>query len=242
MLEEIKKYWDTRPCNIRHSDAPFGSKQYFNEVEARKYFVEPHIPKFAEFDKWKNKKVLEIGCGIGTDAVNFARAGADYTALELSSVSLDITKKRFESFNLKGRFLQGNAEEFDFSEKFDLIYSFGVIHHAQFPEKIIDKIIKNGAELRIMLYSKDSWKNALIESGFDQPEAQSGCPAAKVFSEEEIKRLFPGAVIRKEHIFPFQIEPYKRYEYILEPWFQAMPPELFKALETKLGWHWLIKL
>src|SRR5262249_4554724 len=94
-IQEVKDYWNRRPCNIRHSPKPVGSKEYFDEVEARKYFVEPHIPGFAEFARWKDKEVLEVGCGIGTDATNFARAGAKYTGIELSETSLDLAKQRF---------------------------------------------------------------------------------------------------------------------------------------------------
>jgi len=54
-----------------------GTREYFDEVEARKYFVEPHIPRFAEFERWQGKKVLEIGCGIGPDTVTLARQGAN---------------------------------------------------------------------------------------------------------------------------------------------------------------------
>ncbi|MCS6894612.1 MAG: class I SAM-dependent methyltransferase, partial [Bacteroidia bacterium] len=62
-IDNVQKYWDNRPCNIRHSPKPVGTREYFDEVEKRKYFVEPHIPRFAEFPRWKGKKVLEIGCG-----------------------------------------------------------------------------------------------------------------------------------------------------------------------------------
>ena len=94
-IENVEKYWSDRPCNINHSKKEFLSKEYFDEVEQKKYFVEPHIQKFADFEMWRGKKVLEIGCGLGTDSINFARHGSDLTIVELSSRSLEICKKRF---------------------------------------------------------------------------------------------------------------------------------------------------
>jgi 2-polyprenyl-3-methyl-5-hydroxy-6-metoxy-1,4-benzoquinol methylase len=76
-ITKVSDYWNSRPCNIAHSPQPVGSREYFDEVEIRKYVVEPHIPSFAEFERWRGKKVLEIGCGIGTDTINFARCGRE---------------------------------------------------------------------------------------------------------------------------------------------------------------------
>lgn len=250
-IEDVAAYWNRRPCNIKHSLKPVGSREYFDEVEARKYFVEPHIPGFAEFDLWNEKKVLEIGCGLGTDATNFARAGAVYTGVDLSSESLALARTRFEVFGLSGEFYEGNAEQLDTLMPrggFDLVYSFGVIHHTPEPRKVIEaarRVIAPDGELRIMLYAKDSWKDIMIGAGLDQPEAQSGCPIAFTYSQNEVRDLLSGQFevtdISIDHIFPYVIEKYVKYEYEPQPWFKVMPEEMFKSLEKTLGWHMLIK-
>ena len=250
-IQTVQSYWDARPCNIRHSTKPVGTKEYFDEVEKRKYFVEPHIPGFAQFERWNGKKVLEVGCGIGTDTMNFARAGASVTAVDLSDESLKLAKRRAKVLGLEEKisFYQANAEELSSSvavEPYDLVYSFGVIHHTPNPRNVVSQIksyMKSSSELRMMVYAKNSWKNIMIEAGFDQPEAQSGCPVAFTFTPEEARDLLEGfhvVEIKQDHIFPFVIEKYIQYEYEIVPWFAAMPQEMFTALEKKLGWHMLI--
>jgi len=249
-IEDVKTYWDRRPCNIRHSQRQVGTREYFDEVEARKYFVEPHIPGFAQFERWRRKQVLEIGCGIGTDAVNFARAGADYTGVELSPRSLALAQQRFAVYGLKGRFHNCNAEDLGAvvaPHSFDLVYSFGVIHHTPDQRAVVEqarRVIRPNDDLRIMLYASNSWKAIMIEAGLDQPEAQSGCPIATSYSRDMVEELLAGLfeIISAEqtHIFPYAVDKYVQYEYVVQPWFRAMPPEMFRALERRLGWHYLI--
>ncbi len=262
-LEQVKKYWDSRPCNIRHSPKPLGTREYFDEVEKRKYFVEPHIPVFAEFEKWRGKKVLEIGCGIGTDSINFASAGAKLSAVELSQKSLEICRQRFGVYGLRANFYLGDAEKLNTFvpvEKYDLIYSFGVIHHTPHPEKVIEEIKKYcgpETEVRLMLYSKWSWKILWIILRYGNgmfwkaeelvpkySEAQIGSPVTYVYSFGDIRKLLTGfkiIEIHKDHIFPYEIEPYKRYEYRKVWYLRYLPKSAFRQLEKALGWHTLIR-
>lgn len=246
-MEQVINYWNRQPCNIKHSSCEVGTREYFEEVEKRKYFVESHIPNFAEFSKWNGKKVLEIGCGIGTDAVNFAKHGAEYTGIELSDVSLDITRKRFDLFGLKGAFYNIDAQDMEalsiVGTDFDLIYSFGVIHHSPDPQKIIDncfQLMKPDGTFKIMMYAEHSWKKIMIDSGLDQYEAQSNCPIAYTYTNDHIHtmlRQFRNVQIQQTHIFPYKISEYKQYNYVKEDWFDCMPEDIFRALEQKLGWH-----
>ena len=161
-IEDVKKFWNDRPCNVRHSKKEIGTKEYYDEVERKRYTAEPHIPNFADFKSWQGKKVLEIGCRMATEGINFARSGAEYSGTDLSAESLDLAKKRFEVYNKEGKFYLGNSEKLSSFlpiEKYDLIYSFGVIHHSPHPEKIISEIKKymhENSVLKIMLYASES--------------------------------------------------------------------------------------
>jgi 2-polyprenyl-3-methyl-5-hydroxy-6-metoxy-1,4-benzoquinol methylase len=262
-IDEVQRYWNERPCNIRHSPRPVGEREYFEEVEARKYFVEPHIPDFADFERWKGLRVLEIGCGIGTDTIGFARAGASVTAVDLSDRSLEVASQRAEVFGLEDRirFLQADVEQLsDFlpAEKFDLIYSFGVLHHTPHPDRalrVLRQYLQPGGSLKIMMYHRLSWKVFWILMGYGRgqfwkldeliarwSEAQTGCPVTYSYSRRELAALLEetGYAVDDmfvDHIFPWKISEYVNYRYQKVWYFRILPDALFRALERRLGWH-----
>lgn len=251
-IDTVRDYWNRQPCNIKHSTAPLGSRQYFDEVESRKYFVEPHIIGFANFPQWSGKSVLEVGCGIGTDAVNFCRYGAKYTGIELSDESLVIAQQRLKIFGLDGSLHKANVEEIgkdtSWHAEFDLIYSFGVLHHTTDISRALSTLrlfSHKNTVLKVMVYAKNSWKQKMIEAGLDQPEAQYGCPIANSYTAEEVHYLFESAgfqitQLQQDHIFPYKIPEYKNYQYVKQPYFESMPDEVFRVLEKNFGWHLLI--
>lgn len=262
-IARVRDYWNNRPCNIHHSTAPIGTREYFDQVEARKYFVEYHIPSFADFEHWRGKKVLEIGCGIGTDTISFARAGAWVTTVDLSDKSLDLARQRAAVFGLQDRirFCPGNAEQltsFLPVEPYDLIYSFGVIHHTPHPDAVVERLrhyTQPGSTIKIMVYHRRSYKVGwiLLTDGKGQfwklpqlvaknSEAQTGCPVTYTYTRREGRQLLEkhGFRVRKvevEHIFPYRISDYIQYRYVKAWYFRWMPNPIFRALEQRFGWH-----
>jgi 2-polyprenyl-3-methyl-5-hydroxy-6-metoxy-1,4-benzoquinol methylase len=249
LKQKIADYWNNQPCNVKHSNKSVGTKEYFEEITKKKYFVEPHIPVFAGFYLWQGKRVLEIGCGIGTDAAEFAKHGAEYVGVDLSKESIELAKQRFIIDDLQGEFHTYNAEDdLTWLGKFDLVYSAGVLHH--YPDvtaivKNIHQVLKQDGEFRFVVYAKNSWKYAMIQKGLDQFEAQSGCPYAKAYTKEEIYNLvdslFNIVRIRQDHVFMYNVEKYKQHIYELEPWFAAMPEDMRNTVKEYLGWHFLVK-
>lgn len=266
-IDSVKAYWNARPCNIRHSPKPIGTRDYFDEVEARKYLVEPHIPGFAEYSRWKEKRVLELGCGIGTDTMNFARAGARVAAVDLSLKSLDVAAQRARVFGLSDRITFHNADGEELSkvlpvEPYDLVYSFGVIHHTPHPERAVAELrryLKPGGTLKVMVYYRYSWKVLWILLGYGRgrfwrlkrlvathSEAQTGCPVTFVYGKAEARRLiesggFKVTRMAVDHVFPYRIDDYVQYRYVKTWYFRLLPKRLFRNFERVFGWHLLLE-
>lgn len=249
LVNKIVEYWDRQPCNINHSLRQIGDEQFFIESSNKRYYVEPHISTFAQFHQYQNKRILEVGCGIGADAAEFSKHGAEYVGIDISKNSLELAKKRFEILNLSGQFYNMSGDD-DLTHlgKFDMVYCVGVLHHYPYPRKILEQIhnvLSPNGELKFLVYAKNSWKYAMIRKGLDQFEAQAGCPLAKVYSIEDVYNLVEGLFnierIRQDHCFMYNVEKYKQGKYELEPWFASMPENMREAIKEYLGWHLLIK-
>jgi len=255
-LKKIKDYWNAQPCNINHSYKPFLTKKYFNEVTKKKYFVEKHILKFANFKKYKNKTVLEIGCGIGTDAIEFIKNGAKYYGIDYSEKSIEICKKRIEVFCLSKKnpnFLVDNCEELKkikkLKKKFNLIYSFGVLHHTENMRKAFTRIYEianKNTDIKIMLYAKNSYKNFLLKKTKYRYEAQKGCPVVHTVNNQDVFNLIKKKfkIIKKyqDFIFPYKINDYKKNKYVKIDHFKVMPKKIFNILQNNIGEHMMLEL
>jgi ubiquinone/menaquinone biosynthesis C-methylase UbiE len=159
-LSEVREFWNASPCQSDLSHAA-ERRRYFDEISNKRYNGrEWHIPVTANFPAYKGKDMLEIGCSIATDGLEFAKAGANYTGVDLTPHSIELAEERFNIFGVPGNFVVANAEELPFPDNsFDHIYSFGVIHHSPHPEKIaaeMHRILRKGGTFTVMLYNRPS--------------------------------------------------------------------------------------
>jgi 2-polyprenyl-3-methyl-5-hydroxy-6-metoxy-1,4-benzoquinol methylase len=158
-IDDVREFWEGHPCGAETAVAE-DRLEYFLGLEHFRYANAPYILKAAEFDTFAGKRVVEIGCGLGTDGAQFARAGADYFGIDLTSAAVGLARENFEVRGLQGEFLVADARQLPFeADSFDHVYSFGVIHHSPEPRAIVEemhRVLKPHGTVTVMLYNRTS--------------------------------------------------------------------------------------
>jgi len=205
--KQVQEYWDGEPCNTRAGKpSPEGSLEFFERIEDSRYEDQSFIHAFVQFTRWREKKVLEVGCGCGTDFIQFVRAQARAYGIDMSQHSVELTKKRLHHYGLDAEVIVGDGENLPFtSEQFDLVYSWGVLHHT--PDtgraiKEIYRVLKPGGYIKAMVYHRFSTMGwvAYLKYGLLRGKPFTSLskamsefvesPGTKAFSMKEVKSLF----------------------------------------------------
>jgi ubiquinone/menaquinone biosynthesis C-methylase UbiE len=158
---EVRRFWETTPCGSWDATAPEGTSEYYAQIERRRYELEPFIHRFAEFGSTHGLQVLEIGVGLGTDHIQFARAGADLHGIDLTDRGVELVRRRLGLEKLNSDLRVADAEALPFADgAFDLVYSWGVLHHTPDTRRAIAeavRVLRPGGRICVMVYSRHSW-------------------------------------------------------------------------------------
>jgi len=162
-----QRTWNATPVGSQRSIAEPGTLQYFQDLRAYRYGYEtPFIPRFFRFGDMAGKSVLEVGVGNGIDAAEIAEAGARYTGIDVTARHLELTRRHFELRELPTpRLVCGDLLETDLGETFDIVYSFGVLHHIPREREYLGHLrglLRPGGRLLLGLYGKYSLFNAYL--------------------------------------------------------------------------------
>lgn len=160
LKNEVARYWNKASCGTDHIQEEKFSHAYFEAIEKHRYEVEPEIFSFAQFSRFFGAQVLEVGVGAGTDFIQWVRSGAIASGVDLTEEAITNVKQRLSLYDLEAEVKVADAEKLPFEENtFDLVYSWGVIHHSPNTQKCFEEIVrvaKPGASIKIMIYNRRS--------------------------------------------------------------------------------------
>lgn len=161
--DQVRAFWENEPCGTDRSvtgELELGTREWFEQVERTRYAREPFIHAVAQFTRHNNKRILEIGVGAGTDHLQWARAGCECFGVDLTEAAIEATRRRLELYRFSSTLQRLDAESLPFADNaFDLVWSWGVIHHSERPERVmaeIYRVLKPGGEFRGMMYKRRS--------------------------------------------------------------------------------------
>ena len=243
LLTSIAAYWDEHIHDLTVTTDPIGTPGFFRQLDEYRYDKLNYLPRLVNFDGYKEKKLLEVGCGAGIDLVRFARGGANVTGIDLSKTAIDLAHKNLEQREQSADLRVMNGECMEFADNtFDVVYAHGVLQYTPDTEKMIaeiHRVLKPGGEAIMMVYNKHSWLN-LMRTVTNVPLEHEDAPILKKFSVSELKQLlhrFHDYRIVPER-FPVRTRLHSGWKALLfnnvfVGTFNLMP----KSWIRRFGWH-----
>lgn len=242
---DVRKYWEHHIHDLEITKHPVGSRGFFDDLDQYHFEKLHHLLRLVDFDGYKGKKVLEVGCGAAVDLARFAKGGAIATGVDLAPSAIELARANFQQQGLRGEFHVADGEALPFGDNsFDLVYAHGVVQYTADPKKLVEecrRVLKPGGEAIFQVYNRVSWLNALsklMKVGLEHDDA----PVLLKFSIPEFRRLVGG--FREVRIVPERFPVASRlhggwkgalYNGVFVGTFNALP----RGLVRRFGWHLL---
>lgn len=231
--EAVRDFWESEACGER----------YGPDQDRLRYELEPEILRFADFPSASGKRVLEIGVGMGADFLRWVRAGAEATGIDLTERAVGLTRERLRQQGLTAEVRVADAEALPFPDgQFDLVYSWGVLHHTPEPSRALmeaQRVLAPGGVLKLMLYHRRSWvalgawgRFCLLRghplTSLRQAVGYVESPGTQAFTPSEVRSLLPS-------IPGVEVSP------LLTHWDRKVAPRIAALFGRRFGWFLLVK-
>lgn len=262
--KDVRKFWENNPFHLYESKEEEGSKTFFENLDRiKRNDVEVYTAQFWKFDNFRSKRVLDIGCGPGWYALQYAKNGAKTYAVDLTGKALKLTQKHFAHYNLICYLTQADVQHLPFKDgSFDFISGSGVLHHAPDIKKAISevhRVLKPGGRATFSIYNRNILLNKyvfcvtrlVVRFTLNAPKRE-GIEYAS--SPEEFVRMYDGddnpvgrPYDRKEIIelfSQFYIEGLAPHQFLLRffPFGRFIPHFIRRLLDRFFGIHWYIEV
>jgi len=193
VIDAIRDYWNHRIHDLEMTDEAVGTKAFFDDLHEYRFDKLHYLPQLVDFSSFRGQRLLEVGCGIGTDLVRFAQGGARVTGVDLAETAIDLARKNFTLNGVVPEELRvANGEALPYTDAvFDVVYGHGVIQYTSNAPQLIrecHRVLKPGGMAIFMVYNRVSWLNAmskLMKVALEHEDA----PVLKKYSIAEFKEL-----------------------------------------------------
>ena len=244
LTRQVRAYWNERVHDLEMTDAPVGTKSFFDELDDYRFDKLAYLPRVVDFTAYRGKRLLEIGCGIGTDLVRFGRGGARVAGVDLSETAVRLARRNMELNGQPGEvFAIADGARLPFADgSVDVVYAHGVLQYSADPRGIVceaQRVLRPGGHAIFMVYNRRSWLMALsqiMKVGLEHADA----PGLRLYSIGEFRRLLDG--FSSVRIVPERFPVRSRlhhgwkaaaYNGVFVGLFNAIP----RPFVRRFGWH-----
>lgn len=244
-IDDVRAYWDRHIHDLEITTHPPGTRGFFDDLDHYHFEKLHHLLRLVDFDRYRGRSVLDVGCGAGVDLARFAKGGAVVTGVDVAPSAIALARANFEQQGLRGDFHVASGEQLPFSDdSFDFVYAHGVVQYTASPQQLVNdvrRVLKPGGTAFFQVYNRISWLNALsklMKVGLEHEDA----PVLLKFSLGEFRRLLTG--FREVRIVPERFPVKSRlhkgwkgavYNGVFVGTFNALP----RPLVERFGWHLL---
>lgn len=244
-VDEVRSYWERHIHDLEITTHPVGSRGFFDDLDQYHFEKLHHLLRLVDFNGYRGRPVLEVGCGAAVDLARFAKGGAICTGVDIVASAIALAEANFRQQGLTADLRVANGEALPFPDNtFDLVYAHGVVQYTADPQRLVDevrRVLKPGGEAVFQVYNRVSWLNALsklMKVGLEHDDA----PVLLKLTIGEFRRLLSG--FSRVRIVPERFPVKSRlhggwkgavYNGLFVNTFNLLP----RALVRRFGWHLL---
>jgi SAM-dependent methyltransferase len=242
---QIRQYWNAHIHDLEITRHPVGSPGFFADLDAYHFEKLHHLLKLVDFDAWRGRAVLDVGCGAGVEVVRFARGGATAIGVDLAASAIALTSQNLTQQGLRAELAVADGEALPFPDTaIDFVYGHGVVQYTGDDRRLVAeclRVLKPGGLAMFQVYNRISWLNAMSKV-MNVPLEHDDAPVLKRYSIGEFRALLKGfsSVEIVPERFPVKSRLHKGWKGMLfntcfVGTFNALP----RSMVRRFGWHLL---
>jgi len=244
-ISDVREYWNHHIHDLEISQAAPGSPAFFSDLDQYHFEKLHHLLRLVDFAGYRGKRVLDVGCGAGTDLVRFAQGGAMVSGVDLSASAIALARQNFEQRGLSADLREADGEHLPYPDAtFDLVFAHGVVQYTPDSAALVAecrRVLKPGGEAIFQVYNRISWLNALSHV-MKVPLEHEDAPVLAKLSVGEFRALLKGfrEVRIVEERFPVKSRLHGGWKGLaFNTFFVGTFNALPRALVRRFGWHLL---